>query len=297
MKGILYIYLQNKKVMRKLIQVSFWLALTFNLGAQAPFPNKDEIKQFMASKTCVVMEDAMMSAWNSFIKEAVNTYWTVTPYEFISITEFNKRRTDPAYSFIVLTQTHFERDKTGGLFNFINLLQGKKVPNLSDNPEICAVPLSFAGDDDMEYGYKLGVILEFIQKHARLISEDPSITGRRYLRYYNVNTPEVVKKTILAKKEDLEPGISTEEKIKAIYPYEFRIVGEEEIVKAISEKAPGTLVLHKVGPSDERTGSFCFKMLIGTDEADMYYFGQHRINKTNPNAFLESDLSRLARYK
>ncbi len=33
-------------------------------------------------------------------------------------------------------------------------------------PEICAVPLSYAGEDDLEYGYKLGAILEFMQKHA-----------------------------------------------------------------------------------------------------------------------------------
>jgi len=283
--------------MKKVSLFTLLFFSVFFLKAQAPFPSADEIKQFMASKTCVVLEDDPFSAWNSFIKKAVNSFWTITPYEFINIVEFNKRRTDPAWSFIVLTQTHFERDKTGGLFNFINLIQGKKVRDLSDNPEICAVPLSFAGEDDMEYGYKLGVILAFMQKHAKLISEDPSITGRRYLRFYNNNAPEVVNKTILAKKEDLAPDINSIEAIKAIYPFPFKIVDEEEIVKAINEKSPATLILHRVGPTDNRTGSFCFKILIGADDSNMYYFGQHRISSNNPNAFLESDLRRLARYK
>ncbi|HQG56129.1 MAG TPA: hypothetical protein PK496_03895 [Bacteroidales bacterium] len=283
--------------MKRLLLLSVFCSAVLLSRAQAPFPSAEEIKQFMNSKTCVVLEDDPFSAWNSFIKKSVTSFWTITPYEFINIVEFNKRRTDPAYSFIVLTQTHFEKDKTGGLFNFINLIQGKRVRDLSDNPEICAVPLSFADEDDTGYGYKLGIILAFIQKHAKLISEDPSITGRRYLRYYNVNAPEVVNKTILAKKEDLAPDINTIEAIKAIYPFPFKIVEEEEIVKAINEKAPATLILHKVGPSDNRTGSFCFKILIGTDDSNMYYFGQHRINNSNPNAFLESDLRRLARYK
>ena len=70
-------------------------------------------------------------------------------------------------------------------------------------PEICAVPLSFAGEDDLEYSYKLGAILSFMQKHAQMISEDPSLTGRKYLKYYNKYIPEVTDKTILVKQEDL----------------------------------------------------------------------------------------------
>ena len=265
--------------------------------AQAPFPNAEEIKQFMASKTCVVLEDDPFSAFNSSIKEAVKTYWNITPYEIIDIKTFNVRRINPAYSFIVLTQTNYEKDKTGGLFNFVNLLQGKKVSKLGDNPEICAIPLSFAGEDDSGYAYKLGVILAFMQKHANLISKDPSLTGRRYLKYYNVNAPEVMKKTILAKKEDLAPDISTADAIKKIYPFSVKIVPEEEIQKAIAEKSPNTLILHKVGPVGEGKGGYCFKMLIGADDADMYYYDQHKIDSGSPNGLLESDLRRLARYK
>ncbi len=283
--------------MKRFLFASFFVLISGMLSAQAPFPSKEEIKQFLASKTCVVLEDDPFSSFNVYVKESVKSFWTITPYEFISITEFNKRRTDPAYSFIVLTQTNYEKDKTGGLFNFINLLQGKKVNNLGDNPEICAVPLSFAGVDDIEYGYKLGVILAFMQKHARLISEDPSKTGRKYLKYYNENAPEVIKKTILVKAEDMAPEINTEEAIKAIYPFPFKIVSEEEIQKAIAEKRPNTLILHKVGPVGENKSGYCFKMLIGVDDSQMYYYNMHMANSRNPNGFLVSDLNRLARYK
>lgn len=283
--------------MKKLILPALLVLLSLPIKAQAPFPDKDEIKQFMGSKTCIVLEDDPFSSFNAYVKDAVKSFWTVTPYEFISIVEFNRRRTDPAYSFILLTQTNFEKDKTGGLFNFINLIEGKKVRDLGENPEICAVPLSFAGEDDTEYGYKLGVILAFMQKHARMISEDPSLTGRKYLKYYNVNAPEVVKKTILVKEEDLAPELRTIEAIKAIYPFPLKIVSEEEIKKAITEKTPSTLILHKVGPVGENKSGYCFKMLIGVDDSQMYYYNQHMADARNPNGFLESDLKRLARYK
>jgi hypothetical protein len=268
------------------------------LKAQAPFPSKNEIKQFAESKTCVVLEDDPFSSFNAFIKTAMKEYWKVTPYEFIDAGEFNVRRLKPAYSFIVLTETNYEKDKSNSVFNFINLLQGKNVHKLGDMPEICAIPLSFAGEDDLEYGYKLGAILAFMQKHAQLIMDDPSKTGRKYLKFYNENVPLLTTKTILVKKEDLSPDISTIDKIKAIYSNKIEIVPEEAIVKAIETKAPDVVILHKVGPVGEKQDEgYCFKMLIGTDDANMYYYNMHKIDKDDPNGFLPSDLKRLARFK
>jgi hypothetical protein len=278
--------------------ISFTILLLFSamsLTGQAPFPSKDEIKQFTASKTCVVLEDDPFSTYNAFITEAVKAYWKMTPYEIISVAEFNVRRLNPAYSFIVLTQTNFEKDKTNGLFNFVNLLQGKNVNKLGENPEICAIPLSFAGEDDLEYSYKLGAILAFMQKHAQMISEDPSLTGRKYLKYYNKYIPDVQNKTILVKQEDLAPEIASIDKIKSIYNNKIEIVTEEDIVKAIDNKSPNTVILHKVGPVGERNSGYCFKMLIGTDDANMYYYNQHLIDKSSPNGLLPADLKRLAK--
>jgi hypothetical protein len=283
--------------MKKLLFVLFLIICPFFLSAQAPFPSKTEIKQFGESKTCVVLEDDPFSSFNSFIKAAMKEYWKVTPYEFIDVGEFNTRRLKPAYSFIVLTETNYEKDKSNSVFNFINLLQGKNVNKLGEMPEICAVPLSFAGEDDLEYGYKLGAILEFMQKHAQLIMEDPSKTGRKYLKFYNENVPLLATKTILVKQEDLSPEISTIERIKAIYSNKIEIVPEEAIVKAIETKAPNTVILHKVGPVGEKQDEgYCFKMLIGTDDANMYYYNMHKIDKDDPNRFLHSDLKRLARF-
>ncbi len=296
MRKIHSTYLSNNSIsMKTKLSAVFLLFSTMILSGQAPFPNKDEIKQFIASKTCVVLEQDQFSSYNVFIKEAVKKYWTLTPYQLITVQEFNKMRRDPAYSFIVLTQTNYEKDKANTLYNFLNLLQGKDVSKLGELPEICAIPLSFAGEDDYDYNYKFGAILLFMQKHAQMISADPSLTGRKYLKYYNDNIPKVSGKTILIKEEDLAQEISTIDKIKAIYPNSVEIVSEEEIVKAIQEKTPNTLILHKVGPREEKNAGLCFKMLIGTDDSDMYYYHQHKISKSDPNGLLADDLKRLSK--
>jgi len=279
--------------MKTTLSAVLLIVTAISLSGQAPFPNKEEIKQFTNSKTCVVLEQDQFSSYNVFIKEAVKKYWTLTPYELITTQEFNKRRRDPAYSFIVLTQTNYEKDKANTLYNFLNLLQGKDVSKLGELPEICAIPLSFAGENDYEYNYKFGAILLFMQKHAQMIAADPSLTGRKYLKYYNTNIPKVQTKTILIKEEDLAPEISTIDKIKAIYPGDIKIVAEEEIVKAIQDKTPNTLILHKVGPREEKNAGLCFKMLIGTDDSDMYYYHMHKISDKAPNGLLADDLKRL----
>jgi hypothetical protein len=272
-----------------------FLASAMMLRGQAPFPNKDEIKQFMASKTCIVLEQDQFSFYNADIKKAVETYWNITPYEFIDTDEFATRRRNPAYSFIVLTQTDYENDKSGTRYNFLNLLQGKNVSKLGEMPEVCAIPLSLAGNDDDDYSYKLGAILFFMQKHAQKIADDPSITGRRYLRYYNANTPQVKQKKIIVRQNDLAAVISSIDKIKAIYPYEIEIVEEEAIVKAIEQKTPNTLILHSVGPAEGKSAGWRFNMLIGTDDSDMYYYQQYRITRADINGLLPDDLKRMAR--
>jgi hypothetical protein len=264
------------------------------LPGQAPFPSGNEIRQFMSSTTCVVLEGGN-TVYNAYIRQAVTEYWTVTPYEFISLSDFDKKRTDASFSFLILTETQPANDKSGSSYNFINLLQGKDVPELGKMPEISAIPLSAGGEDDLEYGYKLGAILLFMQNHARLIAENPTMIGRRFLSYYNRFTPDVRSRKILATEADLSPEIVSIDKVKSLYPYDFEIVSEDDIVKAIREKLPNTMILHKVGPGEDAVAGFCYKMLFGTDDSGLYYYDQHRIDKNNPNGLLPSDLKRFLR--
>ncbi|MBM3419816.1 MAG: hypothetical protein FJY11_01645 [Bacteroidetes bacterium] len=283
--------------MKKLILLFCPFLAATSLYSQAPYPSVEEGKLLTASTTCVVLENNPFSEFNPAIRDAVKAYWTLTPYEFIDINEFNTRRQNPAYSFLVLTETEYEKDKSGSTFSFINLLLGKKVRNLEELPEFCAIPLDFAGDDaDAWYAYKMGMIIRFIQSHAQLVIANPKNQGVRYLRYYNQFVPEIMDKTVLAREEDMEASLAGQEAVAGAYSGKFLLVSDDEIRSAVDEKRPNTLILHKVGPPDELTGAYVFKMLIGTDDAKMYYFNTHKIDARNPNGFLPSDLRRLARF-
>ena len=77
--------------MKKAILFFPLILLSVILCGQAPFPTRNEIKQFSDSKTCVVLEDNPFSSFNVYIKEAMKEYWIVTPYEFIEVTDLERK--------------------------------------------------------------------------------------------------------------------------------------------------------------------------------------------------------------
>jgi len=268
------------------------------LFAQGPFPTDEQMKAFKTSKTLVVLEDDIFSIYNAAIKEAVKNTWTITPYAFVSNEEFRKHKKDPAYSFLLLTSTAFEKDKAGVNYDFLNLLLGDPVGNLSKMPEFCSFPLAYSGSDDGNYIAKLPVILRFIQKHVSNILEHPGNISikYRYLKYYNVNMQLLRDKELWLAKEDLSPEVDTPEKIKAIYPHAFRVVTEEEIDKALAGQPDEKMAfLFRVGPTGTADKGRVYKMILGPD-GTLYYFSYHLVSKKKPDGLLASDLKRLAKF-
>ncbi len=263
---------------------------------QRPWPTPDDAERFTRSTTYVVLEKDPFSFYNAEIKEAVTKYWKVTPVKYISAEEFNVMRNDPSMSFIVLTITNFSNDKSGSTYDFLNLLQGAEADELDQLPEFCAIPLCFSGAPEEEYSYKLGLVIRFMEYHAGLVMKNPATMALRYLKYYNSNVPEIRNKTILVREEDLAPEVNTREKIAAYYPYNVRIVEEEEIISAIEGKEKDVVIVHKVGPDGVKQTGTCMKMLIGTDDAVMYYYDSHMVDRKNASGLLISDLRRLARF-
>jgi hypothetical protein len=45
----------------------------------------------------------------------------------------------------------------------------------------------------------------------------------------------------------------------------------------------------------DRDSGYCFIMLIGTDDSELYYYSLHMIDKANPNGLLPDDLRKLER--
>lgn len=263
--------------------------------AQSILPSRQDIMTFFTTKTLVVLEDNQLMEYNPIIKAVMQQEWNITEYDFITAADFKKMRLDPQYSFIYMSKVTFESDKTDAAYRFLHLSLGGDYYRLNEMPDIASVPLSYYSVDESGYSYKLGILVRFMQNHAKLIREHPEIVSANVFKHYNDNIKSIKDKTLYLLQEELASPVNSEPEIKKIYPYRFEIVTPDEIEKAISERDPDIVFLHKVGPQGTKANARCYKVIIGAADANFYYFDYHKISDKNPDGFLESDFKSLVK--
>jgi len=277
------------KLFRKCIFV-FSLGF-FALVAMAnnPLATKQQIANFKNSKTCVVMESGV-SFFNAPVKDAVQKYWKATGYEFIDQKEFEKRGVDPTFSFIVLTEGAYDKDPGGVSYSYISLLLGDASGNLTKMPEFCSIPLSYSGDLDADYEYAIPAIIKFMQIHLRNLEKDRLPISINGLKYYNKTGFK--DKVLLLNKEKMASTVDSPEKIKAVYPYDFRLFSTSEIQEKLASSPINTLFHFHVGPPQGAGAGKCFEMLFNV-EGNLFYYNFRKITNDNPDGFNLNDFNNI----
>jgi hypothetical protein len=282
--------------MKKYVLFFTAVLLTGLLSAQVIYlPTKEDLGKLLKTKTYVVLEESQMSDFNFAIREVMANNWTLTQYDFIQDSEFEKMSSNENYSFIYTSLLNFEKDKTESRYVFLHLSLGGANLSIDDLRDMVSVPLAYFGTDQENYIYKLGTITRFMQNHINLIYEKPELISNNIFKFYNDNIKDIHSKTLYLVQDELSSEISTPARIKAVYPYKFKIVTREEINQAIEDKNENIVFLHKVGPEGKRSEARCYKIVIGAADANFYYFDYHMITEKSPDGLLESDLKKMAK--
>ena len=270
--------------------------LCFTLGllclgvmANPPLASKQQIGMFKNSKTCVVFEDGI-SFYNAYIKDAIQKYWKSTDYEFIDQKEFEKRRTDAKYSFIVLMNGAYDKDPGGVSYNYINLVLGDISDNLTRMPEFFSLPISYSGDNEADYEYVIPAIVKFIQIHMKNLEKDRFSISLNGLKYYNKTGFK--DKVFLLNKDKMAPNADSPEKIKTGSPYYVKFLTSAEIQKELTVNPTNTLFHFHVGPPKDAGAGKCFDMLFDV-EGNLYYYSSRKITNNNPDGFNLNDFKNI----
>jgi len=270
--------------------------LCFTLGllclgvmANPPLASKQQIGMFKNSKTCVVFEDGI-SFYNAYIKDAVQKYWKSTDYEFIDQKEFEKRRTDTKYSFIVLMNGAYDKDPGGVSYNYINLVLGDISDNLTRMPEFFSLPISYSGDNEADYEYVIPAIVKFIQIHMKNLEKDRFSISLNGLKYYNKTGFK--DKVFLLNKDKMASNADSPEKIKTGSPYYVKFLTSAEIQKELTVNPTNTLFHFHVGPPKDAGAGKCFDMLFDV-EGNLYYYSSRKITNNNPDGFNLNDFKNI----
>lgn len=282
--------------MKKMIVLLLMILPVLSLSAQREYlPTEEDLEEFHGTKTYVVLKNNPISDYNFEIRDAMENYWDLTEYEYLNFDEFQSKLDEPGASFLYTATVMFEKDKSDTRYTFLCLSLGGDEPTLEKMRDIVNIPLGFYGVEEDHYSYKLGTLVNFIQQHVRMISEDPDLVSQHVFNEYNDNMADISNKTLYLVEEELEKDIRTEARIRDVYPYDFKLVTRDEIKQAIMNKDENVVFLHKVGPEGKKLNARVYKILVGAGDSKFYYFDYHKVKGRTPDAFLEWDLKKLGK--
>lgn len=268
------------------------LTFCFTTAQQNRKVTKEQLAKVTSDTLFVVFDDNLM-AYNVSVKAAIEKNWTRTPYKCIPYATFDQVRQDKNKLFLLLTRTTMTKDKRDIEYQFMNFLLGDSVEAVNDLPEILTLPLAFTGSDDAKYAGKLPAFVRFAQQHITSMMEAKFLFGYFNFKVYNGNIPTIKTKTLLVTAADLSDDANTLEKIKAQYPYEVKIVSDEEMDKAIEQKKPNTLFLFIVYPGEDNAFGRNYKMILGADDSQLYYYYFLTVYEQQPAGFTAKDFRRI----
>jgi hypothetical protein len=294
--------------MKRLVILIVLFTISLTISAQVKTATKEDIERFLKSKTYIVLEDDPFSAFNAFVNEKMSGAWKITPFEVISMEEFQKKCGDENSSFMLVAEATFSETKSSlfrsnadilndmDTYNYfiLTLVMGDHSKYLNQMPDLATVPIAYSAvEDDESYDYKMGVLINFMQYYVRYCSNNP---GKDIRALEKANAGKVKNYELWIRKEELAPEVNTIEKIKKVYPYPVKIATREEIEKAITDKNPKVALLHKVGPEGSTKGDAkCWKFIVTAAEGNPLYYDSHKISTSKPDAFLEDDFKNLAK--
>ena len=267
-----------------------------HLQAQREYlPTAEDLNHFQTTKTYVVLESNPISDYNIEIQDAVKKYWKITEYEFLSFDEFGDKSVDKNASFLYVAAVNFEKDKSYTRYKFLCLSLGGDYNSIDEMKDITNLPLSYHGVDEDRFSYKLGTIIRFMQDHIKLITDQPELVSQNVFKHYNENMADIKGKTLYLVEDELARDVSSEAKIRALYPNDVKIVEREEIKELIMAGDENAVFLHKVGPEGKKMNARVYKILIGAADGKFYYFDYHKTSAKKPDAFLGSDFKKLGK--
>ena len=286
--------------MKKTLAIAFASALFCNAQAQQAVGTPENLQRFKNTTTMVVLDNNPLLEYNFKIKETVEKHWNINKYDVVTFSsaDFEKARKDSTKAFLMRNTVYNDRDKTKSKFDYLCVELGGDYEYIRQMPDIASVPICYNGVDEASYGYKLGLLCQFLQNHIKLTTENPKLTSKNILKYYNSQMADIHDKTLYLVKDELNPDLNTEAKIKSLYPYKFKIVSREEVEAAIDRHDPDVVLLHKVGPEGTRKKEVrCYKVIVGASDARLYYFAYHMISDKNKEGMLAKDFQKLAKAK
>ena len=254
-------------------------------GQAQIYTRKEKLKDITAKTTKVVLNgDEML---NEAIKESVAATWTMSPYEFCSVEEFEKIKTSDKFYFLLVAKGQHRKESEPGI-DFLTFVKGGEdaSKSINDMLEVVSFPLRSASEPSGREFILLPAFLSIIQEHAQNLT---SSEVKAYSTLSAEDTKKLAIKQIYFSKDDFAPQVDD----KTIESLDQDIIvkeDEDDVDEVFTQGTYNAVISYVVAPTEPVNGSVCYKLLIGADNHKLYWYKKHRISARSGRGFLAGDL-------
>jgi len=252
---------------------------------------KNTFATFGAKITKVVIPSTSLA--DLMLRDAVNKGWRISPFEFCTMEEYNKIKEDTNYFFLLRVDGRF-RNELEPKVEYLTLVKGgpeiKKGIYSSHN--IITLPLQEIDDNSGTNLYLLPMYIDLIQNHIYKIQKDISLAFKGNAIYSN-KVSDIKGMELLFSMDQLNYKLPNSDFVE-LFNGNVKLVTEQEIEDAIINSSPNTVVSLLIEPKGGSRGSYCYKLLIGTESHELYFFRRHKVSKRVPLGFTKEDIRKIS---
>ena len=224
------------------------------------------------------------------LRQEVVDLWTVSPFEFCPLSEYESLKKSDKYYFLLVTAGQAKGEEEP-MVRFLTLEKGgaDSGDNVALRTEVISLPLC-----PVENGFGrelvfLPALVKGVQDFATeaMASEKVAYSG---MSWFNgrFDRKGAIKRIYLAK-EDISASVGEKDLTKYL-DEDILLVDEDEADKVYTDRTYNTLVSYTVS-----AGTWSYKMLIEADTDTIYYLRKHKVNAKNAAGFLSDDLKRISK--
>ena len=275
--------------MKRLITLLALLFVSATLLAQGKVTTRKHLFADFSDKiTKVVMSGN--EVLDGALRQEVVDLWTLSPFEFCSMAEYESLKKSDTYYFLLVTAGRAKGEEEP-MVRFLTLEKGgaEKGDNIALRTEVISLPLCpVEGGSGRELVF-LPALVKGVQEFTAeaMASEKVAYTGMAWFNG-NFDRKGGIKRIYLAK-EDISESVAQKDLDKYL-DEDILLCDEDEADKAYTDKTYNALVSYTVS-----AGTWSYKLLLEAETDTVYYLRKHKVNARNAAGFLADDLKRISR--
>jgi hypothetical protein len=287
-------FLEDEMMSKKVVTFLCAMLLCLSVFGQGKVSTRKYILNDFSDKITQVVLSGN-EVLDSGLRQEIVNYWTLSPYEFCTQEEFEERKTQDLYYFLIPAESRFKGEEDPGVL-FLTLVKGGETAaeGIQEMHEIISIPLmAAAGGSGRELVY-LGPIIQAIQEFTQdaMQSEKTAYSMDHWFNRYYLKEGKM--KQIYLAEDDLSEKV-TEKDRQRYLDEDIHLCSDEEADEVFLKGRYHTLVSYTVAPFlPENKASYCYKMLFDAESHRLFYFHKHKITEKTGVGFLAADLKRLA---